>query len=150
MLFRNFLLVVFLVGFGGNVYAFLNAVDIEEVNLCKNDTWNDSWDGKVNIKNICNIKIFDKETAEAIMAKLENLDLNKPVRTAVEGAIQGFKKELEAIKTEDDREILFNKLLNAMYERGKATEAASYLEIDAVIDPADTRKVIIQALGKNN
>ena len=95
MLFRNFLLVVFLVGFGGNVYAFLNAVDIEEVNLCKNDTWNDSWDGKVNIKNICNIKIFDKETAEAIMAKLENLDLNKPVRTAVEGAIQGFKKELE-------------------------------------------------------
>ena len=37
-----------------------------------------------------------------------------------------------------------------MYERGKATEAASYLEIDAVIDPVDTRKVIIQALGTND
>mgnify|MGYP003385672950 FL=1 len=67
----------------------------------------------------------------------------------LEGAVHlGFKKELEAIETEEEREVLFNKLLNAMYERGKATEAASYLEIDAVIDPTDTRKVIIQALGK--
>ena len=69
----------------------------------------------------------------------------------LEGAVHlGFKKELDAIKTKSEREALFNKLLNAMYERGQATETASYLEIDAVIDPADTRKVIIQALGKND
>ncbi len=69
----------------------------------------------------------------------------------LEGAVHlGFKKELDAIKTKSEREALFNKLLNAMYERGKATEAASYLEIDAVIDPVDTRKAIIQALGKND
>ena len=30
---------------------------------------------------------------------------------------------------------------------GKATEAAAHLEIDAVIDPADTRAVIIRALN---
>jgi acetyl-CoA carboxylase carboxyltransferase component len=34
-----------------------------------------------------------------------------------------------------------------MYEIGKATEAASHLEIDAVIDPADTRAVVIRALN---
>jgi acetyl-CoA carboxylase carboxyltransferase component len=33
-----------------------------------------------------------------------------------------------------------------MYERGKAINMASYLEIDAVIDPADTRKWIMQGL----
>ena len=32
-----------------------------------------------------------------------------------------------------------------MYEFGRATEAASYLEMDAVIDPIDTREVIIKA-----
>jgi len=34
-----------------------------------------------------------------------------------------------------------------MYELGKASEAAAYLEIDAVIDPADTRAVILRALA---
>lgn len=66
----------------------------------------------------------------------------------LEGAVHlGFKKELEAAKSAEEKDLLFNKLLNAMYERGKATTAATYLEIDAVIDPADTRKVIIQAIG---
>ena len=34
-----------------------------------------------------------------------------------------------------------------MYDAGKAVEVASFLEIDAVIDPADTRKVILKALS---
>jgi acetyl-CoA carboxylase carboxyltransferase component len=34
-----------------------------------------------------------------------------------------------------------------MYEVGKASEAASYLELDAVIDPADTRATILRALA---
>jgi acetyl-CoA carboxylase carboxyltransferase component len=33
-----------------------------------------------------------------------------------------------------------------MYDAGKALEAATQLEIDAVIDPAETRSIIIKAL----
>ena len=57
----------------------------------------------------------------------------------------GFKKELAAEETEEKRNALYEKLLAKMYEVGKATEAASYLEMDAVIDPIETRKVIIKA-----
>jgi acetyl-CoA carboxylase carboxyltransferase component len=32
-----------------------------------------------------------------------------------------------------------------LYEKGKAIEAAAHLEIDAVIDPAETRSVILKA-----
>ncbi len=50
---------------------------------------------------------------------------------------------------EDDaeRQALFDTLLARSYEIGKATEAASHLEIDAVIDPIETRRVLIQALA---
>ena len=66
----------------------------------------------------------------------------------LEGAVRlGFKKELAAETDEAAREVLFNKLVDSMYQRGKATEAAAHLEIDAVIDPADTRAVIVRALG---
>jgi acetyl-CoA carboxylase carboxyltransferase component len=66
----------------------------------------------------------------------------------LEGAVLlGFKKELEAVEDEAEREALFEKLLARMYEHGKATEAAAFLEFDAVIDPADTRKVILEALA---
>jgi acetyl-CoA carboxylase carboxyltransferase component len=65
----------------------------------------------------------------------------------LEGAVRlGFRKELEAVADDDEREQLFQKLLAQLVEQGKATEAAAKLEIDAVIDPADTRKVIYQAL----
>ena len=66
----------------------------------------------------------------------------------LEGAVRlGFKKELAAETDEAAREVLFNQLVDSMYQRGKATEAAAHLEIDAVIDPADTRAVIVRALG---
>jgi len=66
----------------------------------------------------------------------------------LEGAVRlGFKKELAAETDEAAREALFNKLVDSMYQKGKATEAAAHLEIDAVIDPADTRAVIVRALG---
>ena len=65
----------------------------------------------------------------------------------LEGAVRlGFKKELDAVKDEAEREQLFETLVAKMYEIGKATEAAAHLEIDAVIDPADTRKAILRAL----
>jgi len=66
----------------------------------------------------------------------------------LEGAVRlGFKKELDAEKDPAAREQLFNQLVARMYEVGRATEAASYLEIDAVIDPADTRAVVLRALA---
>jgi acetyl-CoA carboxylase carboxyltransferase component len=65
----------------------------------------------------------------------------------LEGAVRlGFKKELDAEPDSEKREAMYNKLLARLYEVGRATEAAAHLEIDAVIDPADTRSVLIRAL----
>jgi acetyl-CoA carboxylase carboxyltransferase component len=66
----------------------------------------------------------------------------------LEGAVHlGFKKELDAAANEAEREALFARLISALYDRGKATEAATHLEIDAVIEPKNTRQVILRAVG---
>ncbi|MDC1460141.1 hypothetical protein N8304_01185, partial [Flavobacteriaceae bacterium] len=59
----------------------------------------------------------------------------------------GFKKELESVKTKKDRDNLYNKLVKEAYERGKAINAASTMEIDEVIDPLHTRDRILTALN---
>jgi acetyl-CoA carboxylase carboxyltransferase component len=65
----------------------------------------------------------------------------------LEGAVKaGFKKELAAIEDSKEREAFYDQLVAQLYERGKAINMASYVEIDAVIDPADTRKWIMQGL----
>jgi acetyl-CoA carboxylase carboxyltransferase component len=65
----------------------------------------------------------------------------------LEGYVKkGFKKELEAVADPKEREALYEKLLAGLYGRGKAINIASHLEVDAVIDPADTRKWIMQGL----
>jgi acetyl-CoA carboxylase carboxyltransferase component len=65
----------------------------------------------------------------------------------LEGAVKaGFRRELEAIKDPDEREALYEKLVAQLYERGKAINMAAHLEIDTVIDPADTRQWIIKGL----
>jgi acetyl-CoA carboxylase carboxyltransferase component len=65
----------------------------------------------------------------------------------IEGAVKlGFKKELESIEDGLTRDNLFADLVDKMYDRGKATEAASFLEIDAVIDPSESRFMIARAL----
>ncbi len=64
----------------------------------------------------------------------------------LEGAVKlGFKKDLEGAKDDDQREALFKMLVAGAYQQGSALNAASLLEIDEVIDPADTRKWIINA-----
>ena len=64
-----------------------------------------------------------------------------------EGAVKlGFKKELEAEKNPEKRQALFQQLLAEQFYRGQATEVATTLEIDAVIDPVETRQMIAQAL----
>ena len=68
----------------------------------------------------------------------------------LEGAVRlGFKKELEAQTDPEEREALFEKLVARMHEAGKATEAAAHLEIDAVIDPVDTRSVLVSVLQRS-
>lgn len=65
----------------------------------------------------------------------------------LEGAVKaGFRKELEAVEDPEEREALYQKLVALAYERGKAINMAAHLEIDAVIDPAETRRWIIKGL----
>ncbi len=65
-----------------------------------------------------------------------------------EGAVKlGFRKELEAIADPAERRALYDKMVARYYEEGKAINAASYVEIDAVIDPADTRRWILAGLA---
>jgi acetyl-CoA carboxylase carboxyltransferase component len=67
----------------------------------------------------------------------------------LEGAVRlGFKKELEAVPDGEARDALYEKLVAEMYEKGRATEAAAYLEIDMVIDPAESRQVILRGIQK--
>jgi acetyl-CoA carboxylase carboxyltransferase component len=57
----------------------------------------------------------------------------------LEGAVKlGFRKELEAAPAAE-RQALFDRLLADAVKRGEALNMASHLEIDDVIDPADTR-----------
>ena len=65
----------------------------------------------------------------------------------LEGAVRlGFKKELDAAGTPEQREDLEKRLIDAAYIRGSALSMASHTEIDDVIDPADTRKRILAVL----
>jgi acetyl/propionyl-CoA carboxylase alpha subunit len=65
----------------------------------------------------------------------------------LEGAVRlGFRKELEAEPIPEAREALFQKKVAESYARGKAINMAAYLEIDDVIDPADTRRWILRGL----
>ena len=65
----------------------------------------------------------------------------------LEGAVRlGYSKELAAEEDAAAQKALFEKLVAEMYERGKGINAASVLEFDTVIDPADTRDWIVAAL----
>ena len=65
----------------------------------------------------------------------------------LEGAVRlGYRRELEAKTDPVEQKALFDKLLGNLYAVGKAINVAAMLEIDAVIDPADTRHWIVQGL----
>ena len=66
----------------------------------------------------------------------------------LEGAVRlGFRKELEALPEGAEREALFQKLLAQQYAHGEAMHMAATLEIDAVIDPAETRAWLVRGLA---
>ena len=53
--------------------------------------------------------------------------------------------EFESVKDNLSRDHLFADLVKKLYDRGKTREAASFLEIDAVIDPSESRLIITKA-----
>ncbi|MGB6087838.1 MAG: carboxyl transferase domain-containing protein [Parvibaculum sp.] len=65
----------------------------------------------------------------------------------LEGAVRlGYRREMEAIEDPAERDAFYRKMVDRYYENGKATNMASFLEIDAVIDPAETRHWITRGL----
>ncbi|MGH9061098.1 MAG: carboxyl transferase domain-containing protein, partial [Acidimicrobiales bacterium] len=66
----------------------------------------------------------------------------------LEGAVRlGFAKELEAIADPDEQRAAFEHMVDSAYEQGKAMSAATYFEFDEVIDPADTRRHLVDVLA---
>jgi len=65
----------------------------------------------------------------------------------LEGAVRlGFRRELEAVEDPVEREVLFDSMVELAYEHGKALNVATAYEIDDVIDPAESRDRILDAL----
>ncbi len=65
----------------------------------------------------------------------------------LEGAVRlGYRKELEALPEGPEREARFAELLKEQVEKGSAERMAACLEIDAVIDPAQTREWLLRGL----
>jgi acetyl-CoA carboxylase carboxyltransferase component len=65
----------------------------------------------------------------------------------LEGAVRlGLRKELEAIADVDEREERVQQATAAAQDNAKALNAAQMFEIDDVIDPADTRRIIAETL----
>ncbi|MDT4797802.1 Acetyl-coenzyme A carboxylase carboxyl transferase subunit alpha [compost metagenome] len=66
----------------------------------------------------------------------------------LEGAVRlGYTKELAAVEDPDERQKLFDRMVGKAYENGKAINMASFLEIDAVIDPEQTRAWLLRGLN---
>jgi acetyl-CoA carboxylase carboxyltransferase component len=66
----------------------------------------------------------------------------------LEGAVRlGYRKELEAEPEGAARDALYERLVARQYADGKAINMAATLEIDAVIDPAETRDWLARSLA---
>ncbi len=65
----------------------------------------------------------------------------------LEGAVRlGYRRELAAQADPAAREALFQSHLARLYAEGQAINMAAYVEIDAVIDPAETRTWLARGL----
>ena len=65
----------------------------------------------------------------------------------LEGAVRlGYRKELEAAPEGRERDAVFQRHVDEHYAKGKAINMAATLEIDAVIDPAQTRRWLARGL----
>ena len=65
----------------------------------------------------------------------------------IEGAVRlGYRKELADVADPAERKALFDRMVAQAYADGKALNMASFLEIDEVIDPAESRRWIASGL----
>ncbi len=65
----------------------------------------------------------------------------------LEGAVRlAYRNELVAVADPIERGALYRRHVEELYTRGKAIHVASMLEIDDVIDPAETRRWIMRGL----
>ena len=58
----------------------------------------------------------------------------------------GHRAELQAIEDIEQRAARYEALVAEAYRRGKGVNASSVHDIDGVIDPADTRRVLMRSL----
>lgn len=69
----------------------------------------------------------------------------------LEGAVKlGYKKELNAVVNEQERDDMYKSYVDKLYESGKAINFATAFEIDSVIDPSRSREWIASALKCQN
>jgi len=65
----------------------------------------------------------------------------------LEGAVRlGYRKELEAIADPGERQAYYEKMVAQAYQEGKGLNAASYFELDDVIDPMESRRWLVRGL----
>jgi len=65
----------------------------------------------------------------------------------LEGAVRlAYRNELAAIADPAEREAVYQRHVAELYQKGKAVSMAAFLEIDGVIDPAESRHWIVRAL----
>jgi len=65
----------------------------------------------------------------------------------LEGAVRlGYRTELDTIDDPEARESRYQELVSHLYEWGSGINTAMHLEIDDVIDPAETRKLLKASL----
>jgi len=66
----------------------------------------------------------------------------------LEGAVRlGLRRELEAIEDADERERRVREVTEHAHEHAKALNAATIFELDDVVDPADTRRLVSATLA---
>lgn len=66
----------------------------------------------------------------------------------LEGAVNiAFKQQLAEVADPEEREAMFQQLVQLAYDRGKALNTAAHLEIDDVIDPVETRRWLVRGLA---
>ncbi len=66
----------------------------------------------------------------------------------IEGQVKlGYRADLEACEDPEERRKLYEKLVADLYESGKAINRTANFSLDEVIDPADTRKWVVNLLA---
>ncbi len=65
----------------------------------------------------------------------------------IEGAVKlGYRNDLAALETAEERKELFDKMTDIAYERARAVNGAPYFGVDDVIDPAESRDWIVAGM----